>query len=173
MWPRSFPLWLRVLCATLLFPGLVAGVLPWRLAGGPWGWPFPLGPLRWLGIAPLMAGVVILYQTIRDFAHEGGGTLVPWDAPPALVRGHLYRRVRNPMFLGVLCCILGQGLLWESGGVLIYGAAVGLAFHLRVVLAEEPRLTREFGASYLAYLDSVPRWLPRFKAPDRARESAP
>lgn len=171
MWPRSFPLWLRVVVATLLFPVLVAGVVPWRLAAGSWYWPLPLGPAGWLGVLPLAAGVVVLFLTIRDFAREGGGTLVPWDAPPDLVRGHLYGRVRNPMYLGVLCCIMGQALLWRSGGVLIYGALVAFAFHIRVALFEEPQLARQFGAPYQAYLASVPRWLPRFRVRDRDRET--
>lgn len=33
--------------------------------------------------------------------------------------------------------------------------------HLFVIFYEEPTLRRQFGASYEAYLRSVPRWIPR------------
>jgi protein-S-isoprenylcysteine O-methyltransferase Ste14 len=36
-----------------------------------------------------------------------------------------------------------------------------LAFHLFVVLYEEPALRKSFGGSYDRYRESVPRWIPR------------
>jgi protein-S-isoprenylcysteine O-methyltransferase Ste14 len=55
----------------------------------------------------------------------------------------------------------GQGLFFGSPGVLLYAAALALAFHLFVVFVEEPGLRRRFGPSYEAYCRRVPRWLPR------------
>jgi protein-S-isoprenylcysteine O-methyltransferase Ste14 len=36
---------------------------------------------------------------------------------------------------------------------------VAIAFHLRVLLHEEPWLTRRHGEAYVAYKAKVPRWL--------------
>jgi protein-S-isoprenylcysteine O-methyltransferase Ste14 len=154
------PLWLRSVATTLLFPGVVAGLVPILLARGAWRLPLPLGPVRWLGLAFVLPGLAGLWIKIRGFA-RGGGTLAPWDAPSRLVHDRLYARVRNPMYISVLATILGQALLWASGGILVYLSLVATMFHLRVVFAEEPDLRRRFGSGFEAYLDRVPRWIPR------------
>lgn len=155
------PLWIRSLFTTLLFPGTVAGVVPWLIARGSWTLTLPLGPLRWLAIVPLGLGLFLLFSTIWDFGSKGRGTLAPWDAPRELVSQNLYQWVRNPMYLGVLSCILGQAILWQSAGCLVYLGILALVFHLRVLHFEEPVLRRQFGEQYQAYLRSVPRWIPR------------
>jgi protein-S-isoprenylcysteine O-methyltransferase Ste14 len=154
------PLWLRAVLMTLLFPGVVAGLVPWRIAGGRHALPIELGPAEWLGWPVLLAGATILLLTIWDFLNLGRGTLAPWDAPTVLVHQRLYRWTRNPMYVGVLGCILGQGLLRESAGVFVHFALIAIAFHVRVHF-EERALLRQFGASYAAYLQAVPRWIPR------------
>lgn len=155
------PLWVRATAMTILLPGMVAGLIPYRLARGAWALPFASALTPWLGWPLLLLGIAVLFLTIWAFAWSGGGTLAPWDAPTTLVQGGLYRWVRNPMYLGVLATILGQGLLWSSLGVLIYAVAIAIAFHARVVHFEEPVLRRQFGAPFVAYLRAVPRWIPR------------
>lgn len=152
------PLWFRALFVTLLFPGTVAGFVPHRLAAGRYALPLPLGLFRWSGLALLLAGLALLLITIWEFARAGHGTLAPWDPPTALVQRRLYTWARNPMYLGVLGCIVGQGVWLESGGVLVYGVLMAVAFHVRVVRFEEPALLRQFGAAYAEYLKRVPRW---------------
>ena len=63
--------------------------------------------------------------------------------------------------MGVLGLIVGQGLLFASASVLVHAAVMALAFHLFVVLYEEPHLRRKFGTEYEEYQRRVPRWLPR------------
>lgn len=155
------PLWLRSLYTTLLLPGTVAGLLPWLIARGSWRWPVSLGLFRWTFVVPLGAGLLLLFSTIWDFGTRGRGTLAPWDAPRELVQQNLYQWVRNPMYLGVLGCILGQAVLWESAGGLVYLVVIAVVFHVRVVTYEEPALSRQFGDQFARYLKSVPRWVPR------------
>ena len=152
------PLWFRALFVTLLFPGTVAGLIPYRLAAGRHAFPLTLGPFRWAGMALLVAGLALLLLTVWDFARAGHGTLAPWDAPTALVERRLYAWARNPMYLGVLGCIMGQGIWRESVGVLAYGALMAVVFQVRVVAFEEPALLKRFGAAYAEYLRRVPRW---------------
>jgi protein-S-isoprenylcysteine O-methyltransferase Ste14 len=51
----------------------------------------------------------------------------------------------------------------------LYGAAIGVAFHLRVLFHEEPFLARTHGASWTAYAARVPRWARRRRAAEGAR----
>jgi len=95
-----------------------------------------------------------------------GGRGRPRRSPiPAFVIAGPYRRVRNPIFggvvltLGGLAAAAGSSLLWAAP------ALAALALHSWVVLVEEPRLRERFGDAYDAYLVHVPRWLPRPKDP--------
>jgi protein-S-isoprenylcysteine O-methyltransferase Ste14 len=65
------------------------------------------------------------------------------------------------MYVAVLAVILGQSLVFASYRVAEYGAAVWTAFHLFVLLYEEPVLRAKYGASCERYLRTVPRWIPR------------
>jgi protein-S-isoprenylcysteine O-methyltransferase Ste14 len=157
----TLPVWLRAAAFIVVVPGAIAGWLPWWIAGAP-----PLPPAPWpsprtTGVAIAALGWGVLLWCARDFARRGRGTPAPYDPPRALVTSGLYRYVRNPMYVGVLTAILGQAWWYRSTGVLAYAAVIALMFHLRVVLYEEPRLARDFGADFDAYRARVPRWLPR------------
>ena len=165
---KRVPLWLRTLAFTAVFPGTVAGVIPWLLAGGTHAWPLALGPARWVGAVVLAGGVLVYVLTAWQFGATGHGTPAPWDAPTALVGSGLHAWVRNPMYQGVLLCIVGEALLAEAGALLAYAAVAWVVFHLRVITHEEPALRRQFGPAYEAYLCRVPRWLPR-RPQDRAQ----
>jgi len=75
--------------------------------------------------------------------------------------------VRNPMYLGLLACILGEALIWQAGILFLYAAVAWTAFHNRIVRYEEPTLRRQFGATYDRYAEEVPRWWPRIPAQQR------
>jgi protein-S-isoprenylcysteine O-methyltransferase Ste14 len=101
---------------------------------------------------------------VADFITRGRGTPNPYDAPTRLVVNGLYRLVRNPMYVGLGAVIAGQAALFGSPILAAYGAAALAAFHLRVVLYEEPTLSRTFAASWADYAARVPRWLPRLRS---------
>jgi protein-S-isoprenylcysteine O-methyltransferase Ste14 len=129
---------------------------------------FGFAGLRVLGVALIVAGIPVLLDSFVRFALEGAGTPAPVAPPQRLVVGGLYRYVRNPMYVGVLAVILGQGLLLGDPQLLQYGALVWLSFHLFVVGYEEPALRRKFGAEYGKFCANVRRWTPRLR-PWRAR----
>jgi protein-S-isoprenylcysteine O-methyltransferase Ste14 len=149
---------LRNLLFTLLVPGTVAVAVPLLLAGDRRP---ASGALLALACMLLGTGAAIYAWTVWDFAAYGRGTPAPIDAPRRLVVRGLYRWTRNPMYVGVLCVILGQALLFRAWSLVLYAAGVALAFHLFVRLYEEPHLRRTFGEDYEAYRARVPRWLPR------------
>lgn len=121
---------------------------------------FHLGAGRWAGLALMAVGVAGLLWCIWDFARVGQGTLSPTDAPRFVVRGGLYRYVRNPMYLSVLTVLAGEVVLSGSLWLIAWAGAFAVWFVSMAVLFEEPRLKRQFGESYATYLSEVPRWLP-------------
>jgi protein-S-isoprenylcysteine O-methyltransferase Ste14 len=158
-------LFLRALAALLVLPGTYAAVIPallvandrWRGEGVPAGW------------IPLGVGIAILLWSVRDFYAAGKGTLAPWDPPKRLVVIGLYRFVRNPMYVGLMFLLAGWALVAGSPLLAAYLVVMAVAFHLRVVLHEEPRLKQQFTADWSAYAAVVPRWFPRLRSkPDRS-----
>jgi protein-S-isoprenylcysteine O-methyltransferase Ste14 len=162
---------LKTLLFTVLVPGTVAGLIPAWIRGG---WPMR-GP-AWAiaaGGAILAPGIAVYLWCAWDFATAGRGTPSPTHPPRALVVRGLYRHSRNPMYVGVVLAVLGQAVWARSPGLFEYAAFLAAAFHLRVVVFEEPYLQRTFGAAYDGYVASVPRWFGRGARADKgARISA-
>ncbi|HEY6446591.1 MAG TPA: isoprenylcysteine carboxylmethyltransferase family protein [Acidobacteriaceae bacterium] len=146
-------------------PGVVAGVVPWwmnrwRFSSPAWDPP----PVRSVGVALTVIGVVALVECFARFATRGRGTPAPAMPTETLVVSGLYRYVRNPMYLAVFAVIVGQWMLFGDRGTLLYAACVGVAFALFVMLYEEPTLRRRYGAQYEEYCSHVRRWWPRLQA---------
>ncbi len=145
-------------------PGTVAGLAPWWISG--WrlesraAWWLPL---RIVGGLLVAAGTLVLLDSFARFAIKGLGTPAPVFPTRYLVVTGLYRYVRNPMYIAVAAAIAGQGLILGNTRVLEYGALVWLAFHLFVVLYEEPILRNTFGPEYERFCSGVSRWLPRLR----------
>jgi|SRR5437899_4572776 len=145
----------------LVAPGTVAGLGPWWITG----WRVHEGPLavRLAGVALIAGGLYLLIECFGRFALQGRGTPAPIAPPERLVVSGPYRRVRNPMYVAVIALILGQAALFEDLRLVGYAAAVWLAFHLFVLLYEEPALRRAFPHDYAAFVAAVPRWRPRIR----------
>ena len=141
----------------LLLPALM-----WWLAGCP-----QLGQLpAWrLAVLALFAvtGLGFSVYTIVYMQRVGCGN--PFDfynhevAPRTqkLMTNGPYRASRNPMMLGVLIYYLGLDLClltWQPLLVLL----VFLLAMTRQIRAEEKRLVADFGAEYIAYQQSTPRF---------------
>ncbi len=118
------------------------------------------GGWRFLGLAPLAAGVALYVRCAWGFTVEGRGTPAPFDPPKEFVAGGPYRYVRNPMYVAATLALVGEAWLFGSGLLLAYAALVFSFFHVWVVVYEEPTLRRAFGGSYEKYLERVPRWVP-------------
>lgn len=155
-------LWLRTALFTLIVPGTVLVFVPAALLAS-FGSRLDLGFARWIGLAPLVVGVVVIAICFIDFVRRGRGTPAPYDPPRELVVAGLYRYVRNPQYVGVFLVVVGEALLARAGILLGYAVLLVIAYHLFVVFYEEPTLGRVFGESYARYREAVPRWVPKYK----------
>jgi protein-S-isoprenylcysteine O-methyltransferase Ste14 len=148
-------MFLRALFAFLALPGIVAFAVPiyWLVSTS------RTEVLQPLGLLPLAIGIAGLLWCVRDFYVFGKGTLAPWSPPQQLVTAGLYRYSRNPMYVSVLLILLGWAVSFGVRGLYGYALVVAIAFHLRVVLGEEPWLARTHGATWEDYTRRVRRWL--------------
>lgn len=144
---------------TVLVPGTVIIYFPYTLIAKSGGIlnAVNLGLALPAGLC-MLAGLTIYLRCAWDFAVEGLGTPAPIDPPKKLVVTGLYRRTRNPMYLGVILLLSAECFLFPEAGLLAYLLSVATVFHVFVVFYEEPALGARFGQAYLDYCDQVPRW---------------
>jgi len=124
---------------------------------------FSLNIVSAIGLALVLAGLIILCINISTFIRFGKGTLAPWSPTKKLVVRGMYAHVRNPMITGVLTVLLGESLLFHSKNIFTWFVLFFIINYVYFILSEEPGLEKRFGAEYLEYKRNVPRWIPRLK----------
>lgn len=123
----------------------------------------------WLAFQPAVALllVVSLLFAFSGWAFRVWGTAylgssvvqAPGMHGAALLADGPYRHTRNPLYLGTLLHTVGIALLMPPAGAVFTIAAIWI-LQVRLALAEEPFLTRQFGEAYRRYMERVPRFLP-------------
>lgn len=153
--PGRARLVLHAIIAFLVLPGTVAFAVPLL-------WLRPAHLLHGfnpVGFIIAVVGSALLLWCVGHFFVSGRGSLAPWAPPERLVRIGPYRWSRNPMYIGVLLILAGWAIAFRSPGLGLYAGAIAVAFHFRVLLAEEPWAERTFPDDWPAYAGRVPRWL--------------
>ena len=140
--------------------GILVLLAMWALAR--W-WPvvsFPVPSPILVGLAVASVGGVVSTLGAREFRRVKTtvNPLHPERATSIVTTG-IYRRTRNPMYVGIAFVLLGCFL--SFGGL---SAALGLpafiAYLTRFqILPEERALEEKFGAEYADYRARVRRWL--------------
>lgn len=104
------------------------------------------------------AGFLIIAMGTRRFA--AAGTNVPPTLPTtALVVDGIYRRTRNPLYLGLTLVYLGLGVAAGSLWAIALVVPLLWVINVGVVKREERYLERKFGDAYRAYTARVRRWI--------------
>jgi protein-S-isoprenylcysteine O-methyltransferase Ste14 len=153
-------LFFRNLLFTIIHPGIVAGLIPYLILGEKAnGFVQPLQINQYGGAVVFSMGFEIMMICIINFAVKGGGTLSPADPTRKLVVSGLYRFSRNPMYAGVMLILTGEAIFFQTMNLWIYSFVVFFAFHIFIVLVEEPRLRKDFGEEYTSYCKKVRRWI--------------
>ncbi|AKM02949.1 MULTISPECIES: methyltransferase family protein [Burkholderia cepacia complex] len=121
-------------------------------------WTFGGDTVRWLGVALYIAGGALRIWPVFVLGKRFSG-LVAIQPGHTLVTDGIYRRIRNPSYLGLLVNSVGWALAFRSGvGVLLVALMiVPLVARIR---SEEALLRSQFGADYDAYCARTWRLLP-------------
>ncbi len=142
--------WFLVQCVLLLAIAAAA------LVGPDWFGPWRVGGIA-LGAAAMAAGGWLAVRGVFDL----GGSLTVFPRPrpdAALVRHGAYRRVRHPIYGGLILGAAGWGLAVASWPALAGAIAMALFFDLKS-RREEVWLVERF-ADYPAYRERTTRLLP-------------
>src|SRR3974390_1191695 len=129
----------------IVAPGTILGFVPWPLTRWRIGPPlFGIEPLRWVGAALIVLGLLPLLSSFARFTWDGLGTPAPIAPPEKLVVTGFYRYVRNPIYIALLTILLGEALLFGDERVALWGVLFWLFTFVVVVIQEEPSLREQF-----------------------------
>lgn len=142
--------------ALMLVCGAAMWVLAWLLPSLRW----PLPGQAALAILLLICGVAAALIGVVQF-RRSRTTVNPMtpDASTALVVTGIYRRTRNPMYLGFLLVLIALAAWLANLASLLVLPMFVVYMNRFQILPEERALAARFGQQFEDYRRSVRRWL--------------
>lgn len=114
--------------------------------------------LVWIGYALVLIGLGLSASAVARFM-RARTTLDPHGAVSNIVTTGPYRFSRNPIYIGMVCFLIGFPLIFKSyWGLILSPIFIGLMNTL-VIQHEEAYLEKKFGEMYTSYKSRVRRWL--------------
>jgi protein-S-isoprenylcysteine O-methyltransferase Ste14 len=114
--------------------------------------------LRWIGALLFIAGGALRLWPVFVLGKRFSG-LVAIQPGHRLVTDGIYRRLRNPSYLGMLVIAVGWALAFRSGIGLLLTALMVIPLIARIH-AEEALLRTQFGSEYDSYCANTWRLIP-------------
>ena len=111
-----------------------------------------------IGLSALLMGVIIILFSVLEFKRNKT-TINPFKSSSVLITNKLYSYTRNPMYLGMLIILLGNGLILGNLGTIFIAFLFIPIMNMRVIKYEEIMLDIEFTERYKSYKQRVRRWL--------------
>lgn len=141
------PLWLLLF---LILPWSARRIFPGAMIDAP--------ALDLLGGIFVGGGVLLALLAVMEMRRYST-TVMPHQNANTLVQSGIFRRSRNPIYLGDLAIFLGLSLFW--GALICAPLVLGLAWLLtdRFIRPEENRLRDSFGRAFDDYAARTRRWI--------------
>jgi len=146
----------RDVAAPAMLIGVIAATGSRDFLAGPATEPW----LTAVGCAGIVCGLLIRCLAIGSSGVRRAGIAGRVDAA-SLCEDGAYAWCRNPLYVGNAAILAGLTLVFDSRWMVLVGLPVACVAIVCLVAAEESVLAARFGASYAAYRDRVPRFLPR------------
>ncbi len=142
------PVWLLL---ALVMTWVIADVQPlWLRMGG------PLSDL--LGGLLVGAGIVLILLAMAEM-RKRQTTIIPHREADHLVTTGVFKRSRNPIYLGDALILAGLALRWDAPIALILVPLFMFTTTQRFILPEEDGLRRKFRAEFAHYCEKTRRWI--------------
>lgn len=111
-----------------------------------------------IGLPLILVGasfVIIIAYTFKKIETN----INTFNKPDKLVTSGLFKRTRNPIYLGFLLILIGATLLFNSY-ITIFGPLIFfLAANFWYIPFEEKAAAEQFGDDYFIYKNKVRRWI--------------
>lgn len=110
------------------------------------------------GMFLIITALVFLIPALTRFI-QSKNTLVTIKPANSLQTSGIYRKTRNPMYVGLLLLYTGIAFLKGDWWTIMLIPVVIIIVQSFVIRKEEAYLTRAFGNTYLEYRKKVRRWI--------------
>ncbi len=114
-------------------------------------------PFNFAGLIPVFAGLALMGKC-RDTLKKHETTHM-FDDSTSLVCEGIFRRTRNPMYLGMIILLTGWAICFCNVVSFVVPLLFYAAIRLSIIPWEERKLELTFGDDYLEYKKLVRRWL--------------
>lgn len=115
-------------------------------------------PVNYLGVFLILFGFALIGWAYLIFLGSHT-TIKPYEKPTTLHREGPFRFSRNPMYLGMVIILLGSSTLLGTATTFIFPGIFFIIIDTVFIPTEEKILEETFGNRYLAYTDTVRRWI--------------
>lgn len=119
---------------------------------------FGTGLADLLGGLLVGAGLLLMLLAVLEF-HRHKTTIIPRRASSSFVQSGIYKRSRNPIYLGDALVLAGLILRWDAVLSLPLVPVFVWVIEQRFITGEEKHLRHTYRAQYASYLNRVRRWV--------------
>ena len=106
----------------------------------------------------LVGGGLVLILLAAYEMRRRRTTIIPHREADHLVTTGIFKRSRNPIYLGDTLILAGLALRWEAPVALLLVPLFVGTITQRFIVPEEDRLRRKFRADFARYAQSTRRW---------------
>jgi protein-S-isoprenylcysteine O-methyltransferase Ste14 len=110
------------------------------------------------GVVIFVVGLLMTIVGRRTLLRHGTN-VNPLQPTTALVTDGIFRRTRNPLYVGIIITQYAVALIFALDWLLLLILPNWMVLHFAVVTREERYLERKFGEAYRRYKARVPRYL--------------
>ncbi len=114
--------------------------------------------LEWLGYVLVVLGIGLAGGAVSRFMRSHT-TTYPHGSVTTVVTNGPYHFSRNPIYLGLVCLLIGFSFAFKTYWGLILSPLFIVLMNMLVIQHEEAYLERKFGEVYTSYKSRVRRWL--------------
>lgn len=147
-WIDIPPVWL---CATLGLAFWVGRIQPWGLSIA-----HPVSQV--LAAIFIGGGLILMVLAVAEMRRQKT-TVIPHLEAEHLVKTGIFKRTRNPIYLGDVLLLAGFILRWDAPAALPLVPILLWVLERRFVIPEEDRLRRKFRQEFHRYTMQTRRWI--------------
>ncbi|RLK08307.1 methyltransferase family protein [Ruegeria conchae] len=103
-------------------------------------------------------GIILAIMAVVEFRRHRTSVL-PHETPSAMVQSGIYKRSRNPIYLGDVLILAGLILRFDAVLSLVLLPIFVWLLERRFIIPEEDRLRRTFRADFARYERKTRRWI--------------
>jgi len=113
---------------------------------------------QFLAAVLIGAGLILMLLAVTEMRRQKT-TIIPHLEADRLVQSGIFKRSRNPIYLGDVLLLAGFILRWDAPVALPLIPVLFWILETRFILPEEDRLRRKFRQDFYRYTQKTRRWL--------------